>query len=241
MLGRRKRRAMANRTAILVVTVVVAAGLLGGAAAISSLGSDVLAASDGAGEEPVATHATMHYDRVGRPTVVGEVVNRAGVPVDGVSVEVTFYEDGEPVETATDAALVPTIAPEGTAPFTVRGSETDASPDDFEVSLTYDEAPERPYDGLVVAESQLSNVAQDQILVVGTVENRGDASVEVAVAATFYDGEGSVIGARVVRPSPATLEPGESGVFRIRYRTLGDLPSRAREFVDLELQPFEPA
>lgn len=232
---------MTNRVVVGVITVVVGVGLFAGATVIPSLGSGLL---DAGGGEVVATHTTMHFDRVGRPTVVGEVVNGAGVPVDDVTVRVTFSRAGEPIANATDRALVDPLADGAKAPFVVRMGDAPAKPDGYEVTVSYREADARPYDGLVVTESELVDEAQDQILLHGTVANEGGQTVKARVVITFYDEDLAVIGARSVRPSPAAVEPGGTATFRARFRTLGNVPSRAREFYRYEVVAYridEPA
>lgn len=226
---------MSNRIAVFLVTVVVAVGLLAGGAFLPPLVADM--AETATGEKVAATRTTMHVDRTGRPTVVGEVLNRRGDAVDGVTVEVTFTEDGEPIGTGTATAIGTPIAADETAPFAVRGEEG-TTPDGYEIDLRYESVERSNRASLSITDSEVDDSAQDQVVVTGTVANGDDDAVAVGVAATFYDESGSVIGVRAVRTSPGTVAAGERASFRIRFRTLGDVPSRAREYADYSLRPY---
>lgn len=227
---------MSSRVVVLIVTVVVSAILLGGAALLPSIVSDVVDTASGESDVSAA-HSTMHVDRTGRPTVVGEVINRRGTPIDRVEVQVTFTEGGRPV--ATENATVPgaPIGAGDATPFAVRTDEG-VNPDGYTVDVIYDRAERGPADYLEITDVRVDDSSQDQIFVTGSVRNHGDQAATVTVAATFYDENGSVIGARSVRTSPDHIGPDETAVFQIRFRTLGEIPSRAREFADYELRAY---
>lgn len=223
---------MANRMGILLVAVVAAAvvyaGLTAGGALLDRNGGDLV----GGGGDVTAEHTTYHLDRLGRPTVVGEVVNRKGAAVTGVTVTVTFYSDGEVVAEQTERTLTAPVPADGRTPFDVHLRDPpDASVDDYSVEVSYDSYDGPIYDGLTAEEVRVVRAAQDSVELAGTVRNTGDQSVEsVQVVALFYAENGSLVGVRTTRPSPAGLEPGETGVFRLSFRTLGDVPSLAREY-----------
>lgn len=225
---------MTNRTGILLVGVVVAvvvyAGLTAGGSLLGSGGGDGPGA--GTAGEVVATHTTYHLDRQGRPTVVGEVVNRRGTAIAGATVTVTFYHGGEVVGRKTERAIRSPVPSDGRSPFDVHlPSSPERKVDDYAVEVSYD-----PYDGPVYAGLSAENVevareSQDAVELTGEVRNDGDRTVEaVQVVAMFYSENGSLVGVRTTRPSPPGLSPGETGVFRVTFRTLGDVPSLAREY-----------
>jgi len=230
--------AMTNRLAVLGVTLLVALGLVGGGVALSSLGSLV----DGDGPsvesgEVVASGTTVHRDRIGRPTAVGEVLNGKDTAVTGVTVEVTFYQDGEAVQTATGTVIGGPVGPNDRVPFAVRGTEIPTTPDDVEVEVTdHTETEEGPLAGLAVLDYEYDNQSQDQVFVTGTVENGADDAVRPLVVATFYDENGSVIGVRQSRASPSPLASSAEATFEIRFRTFGDVPSRARELASVRFR-----
>lgn len=213
--------------AVLAVGLVFAVLVYGGLVGVESV-------VDGGGSEPTVTGelavqgTTFHLDRAGRPTVVGEVHNGLADPATDLSVTVTFYRDGERVGAVTRGALRETVDTGETAPFDVH-LPTEAEVDDYDVAVSYDRA-DAVSDPLAVTDHRVVHRGSDRVEVRGTVENAGDEPVASSrVVATFYAANGSVIGARTVRVG-RTVAPGESATVRVQFRTLGDVPSLAREF-----------
>jgi hypothetical protein len=227
---------MANRAAVVAVALVVGAGVYGGLIVVENrltAGSDVPVPG-----EAVAANTTMHLDRIGRPTVVGQVVNGRAGPVAEATLTVQFYRDGTRIGTASDRALIPTIPAGAAAPFAVRLENQTARPDDYQVALTVEDATDRPYDGLAVTESTVADRSQTRLIVDGTVRNDGTRPAEAIVAVTFFDADGAVVGVRAVRPSPGVLPPGETAEFTVRFQTLGNVPSRAASVERFEVTAY---
>ena len=185
----------------------------------------------------VVGNGTLHLDRVGRPTAVGEVRNGLADPLADVRVTVEFRRDGAVVGTAVGTTLAPTIPRQRTAPFIVRLENRSAEADAFAVSVEHGTAGARPYARYAV-EDRLADESQDQVIVTGTVTNEGDRTAPTHVVATFYDAEGRVVGARAIRPAPDVLAPGQTGEFTVRFRTLGNLPSRAGDVASYDLYVY---
>lgn len=227
---------MTNRAAVVATALVVGVALYGGLvfveAQLTGSGDPVVPG------EVVVANTTMHLDRVGRPTVVGELLNGRGTAIDEASITVTYVRQGTPIGTASGSTLVPRIDANEAVPFVIRLPNRTARPDDYSVVLEYETAASGPYAGLRVAEAELADRSQTRVIVTGRVVNTGDRTVEAHVVATFYDADGAVIGARAVRPTPGVLGPGEGAEFTVRYRTLGDLPSRAPDFSRYELDVY---
>lgn len=224
---------MTNRAGVIVVGGVVAVVVFSLLTGVSMLfAGDSAAPIDGDEGSVVATHTTIHLDRTGRPTVAGEVINRAGHPITDVAVTVTFFDDGEKVGEATGGPLRSPVPDGGRSPFEVRLPDTvEQLPDEYSVSVASREYEGTTYDGLQSSDVRITRESQDAVELVGEVRNEGDRTVDdPLVVAVFYSENGSVIGVRSTRPRPATLDPRESGVFRVTYRTLGDVPSLARRF-----------
>lgn len=224
---------MTDYRVVFLVGVVVAGLVYGGLVGVQSALDGDDGADGPAVEEPTPRGTTVHLDRTGRPTVVGEVVNGLDGAITNVTVTVTFYADGRQVDEVRSDVLRPTVPAGERAPFDVHmGSEE--SIDDYEVSVSYDRGGDT-VEGLEVVDSRVAHRAQDQVDVVGTVRNAADERLELsAVVATFYDENGSVIGARTVRPG-RTLDSEATFTVRIEFRTLGDVPSYAREFDSFDL------
>ena len=233
--GHGHAHAMANRLAVLAVAVVVGLALYAGLVFVDDqLRGGPAVAPDG---EVVVGNGTLHLDRVGRPTVVGEVRNGLARPIGDVLVTVTFRRGGEVVGTATGTTLAPTVARQHAAPFVVRLENRSAEADGFSVTVEHEAGADRPYARYAV-EDRLADESQDQVIVTGTVTNEGGRAAPTHVVATFYDAEGRVIGARSVRTAPDVLQPGETGEFTVRFRTLGNLPSRAGDVASYDLSVY---
>lgn len=223
---------MTDRRVVIAVAIVAAALTYGSlAGAESLLAGEGGAATDG----EVAVHGTSyHLDRAGRPTVVGEVRNSVGGPVTNATVTVTFFRDGERIGRASGATLRPTIPAGEAAPFDVHLDEATEA-DDYAVAVAYDRGGS-VVPGLAVAETAVADESPDQVTVTATVENRGNQPRRIErVVATFYGANRTVVGARVATPGER-LSTGETRTVRLTFRTLGDVPSLAREFVDFDVR-----
>ncbi|WP_435147905.1 FxLYD domain-containing protein [Halobaculum sp. P14] len=217
-----------------VLAAAVASGLLvyGGFVGIEAAVNGTVPAAPTAGEVSVQG-STVHLDRTGRPTVVGEVANGRNGPITNVTVTVTGYRNGDRVASATQRTLRTTIPAGATAPFDVH-LPTESAVDDYDVSVSFREGGDVD-SALVVRNQHVESRGQDRVVVGSTVVNTGDRPRELSrVVATFYDANRSVIGARQSRPT-RTLRPGESVTVSVRFRTLGDVPSYARRFDDFDL------
>lgn len=226
---------MTNRIVVVVVALVVGAGLYAGATAVE----DALTADPGVHVEGevVATNTTTHLDRVGRPTAVGEVINGLVEPIDDVSVTVTFQRVGGKEDSVVGSTALATIPDGERAPFSVRLEDRSARPGSVavDVDVAFEEGADRPYERLAVVDDREAERTEGQVVVDGRVENRGGERVAAHVVATFYDENGSVVGVRKVPTSPRLLGAGDSGEFEVRFRTLGDVPSRADDVARYEL------
>lgn len=216
---------MTNRRILLAAIVaglVTYGGLVGGEAVLTG-------GLEGPADEAIVSGTTTHLDRSGRPVAVGEVTNRFGGPITNVSVTVEFYRDGDLVAEQTGSTLQGTIPAGASVPFDIRMQEEGDRVDRVETSVSFDRGGE-VVDGLVVTDKRVVRESQDQVDVAVTVTNRADQPLVLRRAvATFYDDRRSVIGARTEQPA-RRIAPGESTTVRLRFRTLGNVPSYAREF-----------
>lgn len=221
---------MTNNRVVLVAAIVAAlvtyGGLVGGEALLTSGFAEST-------DEAVVEGTTLHLDRSGRPTAVGEVRNRFGEPITNVTVTVQFFNDDELVEERTGGTLQETIPAGQAAPFDIHMTG-EQEVDEVVTSVSFDRGGDRTT-GLELTGKRVVREGQDQVDVAGTVTNVGDEPLVLAqVVGTFYDDERAVIGARTTRPD-RRLEPEESITVRISFRTLGDVPSYAREFDSFDL------
>lgn len=215
---------MNDRLIVLLVAVLAAlltyGGLVGGEA--------LLTGETPTADEAVVQGTTTHLDRSGRPTAVGEVSNRYAGPITNVTVTVRFMRDGELVEERTGTTLRETIPSGESVPFNIHMREA-ADIDAVTTSITYDRGGE-VLPGLEITDQRVERETQDQVDVAATVTNTADRPLRLAgVVATFYDEDRATIGARETRPD-RRIQPGESVTVQVSFRTLGDVPSYAREF-----------
>lgn len=217
-----------NKIGILLVALMTAVLLLGGVVFVGSV--DVSPTDYVSSGEVVTSEGSMHLDRAGQPTVVGEIENDVGSAIGDVEVAVTFYEDDEEIDTVRVQPLVNPVPDRTTVPFSAR-LLADGDPDSYDVEVSYDEVDGYEDDELELVDAEEYNRGQDSVTIIGEVENAGDSPAErPRVVVTFYDRDGNVIGVRTDRVSPSPLDPGESGEFRTQYSTLGNVPSLARDY-----------
>lgn len=224
---------MANRLVVVGIALVVGGLLYFG---LVSLGGVIANPPALFPETDVAvTDGSMHLDRAGRPVVVGEVINNRRSPIDNVSVTVVFYKDGEHITNVTTGPEVSPVARNSKSPYIVRLPRTSPEPDTYEVFVKFEGSDHSVYRGLEVTDVRVERIGQDRVQFTGSVENTGGQTVDPVLVATFYDEDGTVIGIRSGRASPSTLEPGDTGEFLVLYNTLGDVPSKARQYSDHEI------
>lgn len=220
---------MVDAKAVLIGAVLAAGLTYGGLVGVEILVTgEVDAPSAPLAGETTVEGTTYHLDRLGRPTVVGEVRNGQSHPIGNVTVTVTYYRDGEAVGEAVGGALGEPIAPGSSAPFDVH-YDAEGDVDDYDVSVAADRASAGSAD--LTAAASVTDRSQNRVVVSGTVSNDGSEARASEVVVAFYDADGNVIGARTTRPNRA-IPPGESVPFRITFRTVGDVPSLAQEFDD---------
>jgi len=222
---------MVDAKAVLIGAVLAAGLTYGGLVGVEVLVTGELdgPAAPLAGETTVEG-TTYHLDRLGRPTVVGEVYNGQSHPVGNVTVTVTYYRDGEVVGETVDGVLAEPIGPGESAPFDVHYGASDAV-DDYNVSVTTERTAASTAD--LSVDASVVDRSQGRVVVSGTVENEGEEPHVSDVVVSFYDETGDVIGVRTTRPN-REIPPGESVPFTVTFQTIGDVPSLAQEFDDFE-------
>lgn len=220
---------MADVRTIIVAALLAAALTYGGFLVVEAVSTGGIQAPDA--DQITVQGTTYHLDRTGRPTVVGELYNGNDHAVENVSVTVTFYNDDTQVGEVTDTILTNGIDPGESAPFDVHYT-TNAEVTDYEVTFSADRTTTQSHP--LDATAEIVNEAQNRIILSGSVENTGTTAMQARVVATFYDENGSVLGARTARPTGA-IQPGDAAPFDIRFETLGDVPSLAQDFASYTL------
>ncbi|WP_049986965.1 FxLYD domain-containing protein [Halobellus rufus] len=222
---------MVDAKAVLIGAVLAAGLTYGGLVGVEVLVTGELDRPQAplAGETTVEG-TTYHLDRLGRPTVVGEVYNGRSHPVGNATVTVTYYRDGEVVGEAVGGVLGEPIGPGESVPFNIH-HDTSESVDDYEVSVRANRTTASTAD--LGVDAEVVDRSQSRVVVSGTVENRGEDPRATDVVVTFYDDADDVIGVRTTRPN-REIPPGESVPFTVTFQTTGDVPSLAQDFDDFE-------
>ncbi len=153
--------------------------------------------------------------------VVGEVVNDLDLPLAGVSVQVTLVDgDGNPIFADETDSLVNTIMPSMKGPFDLVLAAEDQVPEvrdgekiSYVLGLDYDFAT--PKNQVIdITESELSRDRHGNLIVAGTVTNRGEITANmISVVTTLYDNQDNVAAVALVHPKPDYLRAGESAFF----------------------------
>ena len=139
--------------------------------------------------------------------IVGEIINNLEVPLNQINVYVTLLdEDGNLIATRETSSLVNTIMPGMKSPFDlvltdneVKKTKSYSFELDYKVSHPKNQA-------IDITESELSRDNYNNLIITGTVTNRGDITANtVAVIVTLYDNEGNVAAVSRVHPEPDYL------------------------------------
>ena len=224
---------MVDAKAVLVGAVLAAALTYGGLVGVEVLvPGGVDAPSAPLAGETTVEGTTYHLDRLGRPTVVGEVRNGRSHPVGNVTVTVRYYRDGEVIGETTGGVLGEPIPSGESAPFDVH-YDADGDVDDYDVSVAADRTAAGSAD--LIADASVTDQSQNRVVVSGTVSNDGSEARTSEVVVAFYDDGNNVIGVRTTRPN-REIPPGESVPFTVTFRTVGDVPSLAQEFDDFAVR-----
>jgi len=147
--------------------------------------------------------------------IVGEIINNLEVPLNQINVHVTLLdEDGDLIATKETSSLVNIIMPGMKSPFDLVLTNNEAKKTKS-YSLELDYKVSTPKNQVIdITESELSRDNYNNLIITGTVINRGDITANtVAVIATLYDKEGNVAAVSRVHPEPDYLRVDDSAFF----------------------------
>jgi len=147
--------------------------------------------------------------------IVGEIINNLEFPLNQINVHVTLLdEDGHLIATKETSSLVNTIMPGMKSPFDLVLTDNEAKKTkSYSLELDYKVSP--PKNQVIdITESELSRDNYNNLMITGTVTNRGDITANtVAVIATLYDNEGNVAAVSRVHPEPDYLRADDYAFF----------------------------
>ena len=139
--------------------------------------------------------------------IVGEIINNLEFPLNQINVHVTLLdEDGHLITIKETSSLVNTIMPGMKSPFDlVLTDNEEKKTKSYSLELDYKVSPPKNQ-AIDITESELSRDNYNNLMITGTVINRGDITANtVAVIATLYDNEGNVAAVSRVHPEPDYL------------------------------------
>ena len=147
--------------------------------------------------------------------IVGEIENNLQVPLNQVNVNVTLLDENKHIITIKEtSSLVNIIMPGMKAPFDLILTNNEAKKTkSYSLELDYNiSAPKNQV--IDITESELSRDNHNNLIITGTVLNRGDITANtVAVIATLYDKEGNVAAVSRIHPEPDYLRADDYAFF----------------------------
>ena len=149
--------------------------------------------------------------------IVGEIKNNLQVPLTQINIHITLFDENKhPIVTKETGSLVNVIMPGMKGPFDLILTDNEAKKTksysmelDYKVSIPKDQV-------IDITESELSRDNHNNLVITGTVTNRGDITANtVAVIATLYDKEGNVAAVSRIHPEPDYLRVDDYAYFVI--------------------------
>ncbi len=147
--------------------------------------------------------------------IVGEIKNNLQVPLNQINIHVTLFDENEQLITIKEtSSLLNTIMPGMKGPFDLILINNEAEKTkSYSLELDYKVSP--PKNQVIdITESKLSRDNYNNLMITGTVTNRGDITANtVAVIATLYDKEGNVVAVSRIHPEPDYLRSDDYAFF----------------------------
>ena len=147
--------------------------------------------------------------------IVGEIINNLQVPLNQIIVHVSLLDENEYLIAIKETnSLLNVIMPGMKSPFDLVLTNNEAKRTKS-YSLELDYKVSSPKNQVIdITESKLSRDNHNNLIITGTVINRGDITANtVAVIATLYDKEGNVAAVSRVHPEPDYLRADDYAFF----------------------------
>ena len=163
--------------------------------------------------------------------IVGEIINDSDKPLNQVNISATLYSDDSIIHQASTKTLTNIIMPGMKGAFDIAMDGKIPHTDSYILDLDYEIAnPKKQV--IEITSSELRHGLLDNIMIQGTVTNRGDATANmIKVIATFYDREGNVVAVSQVDTEPDYLRAGDEVFFLV---TIPD-KTQVKKIVDYSL------
>ncbi len=146
--------------------------------------------------------------------IVGEIKNNLNVPINQIKIDATLYSNGILIDTIQISPMLNTVMPEMKNPFDIIITGYVAREiDEYSLSVSY-KITEPKSQVIDITESNFSRDNFDNLLITGTVANRGEITANtVVVVATLYDKNGNVAAVSKTHVEPDYLRANDESFF----------------------------
>ena len=148
--------------------------------------------------------------------IVGEIKNNLNVPINQIKIDATLYSNGILIDTIQISPMLNTVMPEMKNPFDIIITGYVAREiDEYSLSVSY-KITEPKSQVIDITKSNFSRDNFDNLLITGTVTNRGEITANtVVVVATLYDKNGNVAAVSKTHVEPDYLRANDESFFLI--------------------------
>ena len=154
--------------------------------------------------------------------IVGEIENDFSVPINQIEVEAELFSNGILIDTVKSSAMLSTIMPDMKGPFDILViGDVTKNIEKYSLKISY-KITEPKNQVIDITSSDFMLDKTDNIVIKGTVENRGDITANtIIVVATLYDKDGDVAAVARNHVEPDYLGSDDQSFFFI---TIPDMP-----------------
>ena len=146
--------------------------------------------------------------------IVGEIKNNFNAPINQIKIDATLYSNGILVDTKQISPMLNTVMPEMKNPFDIIiVGDVARKIDEYSLSVSY-KITEPKSQVIDITTSDFSRDNFDNLLITGTVVNRGEITANtVVVVATLYDKNGNVAAVSKTHVEPDYLRASDESFF----------------------------
>ena len=148
--------------------------------------------------------------------IVGEIKNNFNAPINQIKIEAILYSNGILIDTIKTSPMLNTVMPEMIDPFDIIITGDVARViDEYSLSVSY-KITEPKSQVIDITSSDFSRDNFDNLLITGTVINRGEITANtIVVVATLYDKNGNVAAVSKTHVEPDYLRANDESFFFI--------------------------
>ncbi len=148
--------------------------------------------------------------------IVGEIKNNFNAPINQIKIEAILYSNGILIDTIKTSPMLNTVMPEMKDPFDIIITGDVARViDEYSLSVSY-KITEPKSQVIDITTSDFSRDNFDNLLITGTVINRGEITANtIVVVATLYDKNGNVAAVSKTHVEPDYLRANDESFFFI--------------------------